>query len=110
MPILSSDQQEFSYELKVPFNQPFLILVDYVTLPDRNVSSDTDLIIASANKKENARIKFNTCPYNWLCRQVVIDKLGKLASFNFSIDPVTLTFKVFITYILIYIILVNLKL
>ncbi|KAK9499521.1 hypothetical protein O3M35_002544 [Rhynocoris fuscipes] len=93
MPLLSSQQPEISYEINVKEDEPFLLLIDYVTLPDRNVSTETDVTLENGRKEENGRIKFNSCPYNWLCRQAVIDNLGKLAIFTFNDLPVILTLK-----------------
>ncbi|XP_034839290.1 laminin subunit alpha [Maniola hyperantus] len=99
MPIINNVQNELHFNMKIYPSGRYIMIIEYVTPVNR-----TALTISQSNSTEhyelsprgvvtmrfqsgdgpesNALANLNDCPYTTPCRQVVVDDLSKIYSFN----------------------------
>ncbi|XP_026331928.1 laminin subunit alpha isoform X2 [Hyposmocoma kahamanoa] len=98
IPILSDDQSELQYNIKIDPSGPYVLLVEYVspvnrTAPEEDMESSnvtyaftpkgsvTIQFKSGDNPSQIALVNLNDCPYPTPCRQVAVDDLSKAFAF-----------------------------
>lgn len=99
IPLLSDDQNELQYNIKIHPSGPYVLLVEYVTPVNGTVQAQD---IEGSNQTYSftpkgavavqfksgdgplqiAFVNLNDCPYTTPCRQVAVDDLSKVFIFN----------------------------
>lgn len=105
IPILSNEQNELEYNIKIDPSGPYVLLIEYVTPVNRtdldarqefDASNSTNVFIPKGvvivrfksgdGPESNAIVTLNECPYTTPCRQAVFDDLANVYIFNVQ-DP-----------------------
>lgn len=103
IPLLSDDQSELQYNIKIDPSGPYVLLIEYVTPVNRTALAEDiedSNVTYSFTPKGSVAVQFksgdgrlqiafvnlNDCPYTTPCRQVVVDDLSKVYIFRAQ-DP-----------------------
>lgn len=103
IPLLSEDQSELQYNIKIDPSGPYVLLVEYVSpvnrtaLEEDNENSNVTFgftskgsvalqFMSGDNPSQVAFVNLNDCPYTTPCRQVAVDDLSKVFIFR-ALDP-----------------------
>lgn len=99
IPVLSDDQSELQYNMKINPSGPYVLLVEYVS-PVNRTALDEDIessnvtfaftskgsvtlqFMSGDNRSQIAFVNLNNCPYTTPCRQVAVDDLSKVFIFS----------------------------
>lgn len=87
VPLIDDKQEEIHFDLRVSKAGPHVLLVTYVTPKDENVTSS---LLIEANTVGKGKATLYPCKYTSICRQVVTDSYGRVATINFSSNYVSL--------------------
>lgn len=94
MPLLNSNQNELYLDLRITRPGPHILLVNYVTPKYSESTSVLDIEARTQKEQDKGRVTLYVCGYTMVCREVVVDKHGKVAVFNFDTNYVNLVLKV----------------
>ncbi|XP_014252287.1 laminin subunit alpha [Cimex lectularius] len=96
IPLLSGSQPQMSvtFDFKEGSKGPKVLVVSYASPKGVDQSSKINVNVQSSNMEEHRFVNLAPCHYAWLCRQVILDKEGRVATFSTEGDatPMTVTF------------------
>lgn len=105
IPLLSNNQNELEFNIKIDPSGPYVLLIEYVTPVNRTdldaseefgASNTTNVFVPKGvvvarfksgdGPESNAIVTLNECPYTSPCRQAIVDDVAKIYVFNVQ-DP-----------------------
>jgi hypothetical protein len=98
IPVLTSSQPEIQFDIKVAEPGEYVLVVHYVTKTTIGNSSALDVRTKGEKKSYRGRFKIYSCYYTWPCRQVAVDKLGRVAVFSFDTNIINILLTVSTEY------------
>ncbi len=97
MPSLSDAQPEIYYDVTVTQPGDYVLVLVYVT--DKNQNTTTvEVKTQTQNSGSKGFATIYNCRYTMLCREVVLDREGRVAVFNFDTNFVKLILNVITNY------------
>ncbi|XP_015117099.1 laminin subunit alpha [Diachasma alloeum] len=87
IPMISDSQKAIHFELRVTKPGAHVLLVTYVTYRDEE---STSVLNIEANTVGKGKVTLHPCKYTSICRQVVTDRLGKVAAYSFPTNYVSI--------------------
>ncbi|KAK0176557.1 hypothetical protein PV328_000678 [Microctonus aethiopoides] len=87
IPLINNRQDKIHFELRVSKPRPHVLLVTYVTAKEE---TSTSTLIIEANTIGKGKATLYPCKYTSICRQVVTDRSGKVAAYDFPTNFVSL--------------------
>ena len=92
--MLSPTQPELNLDLTVTEPGKHILVINYVTPPDVNTSTNVMLTIDSEQFPQSGHAVLHPCPYTTACRQAIIDDQRRVAPFKLDKNYIKLTLKV----------------
>ncbi|CAL7933589.1 unnamed protein product [Xylocopa violacea] len=87
IPLINSQQEEIHFNLRISKPGPHVLLVTYITPRDQN---STSTLLIKANTVGKGMATLYPCKYTSICRQVVTDIYGRVATINFTSNYISL--------------------
>ncbi|PBC25348.1 Laminin subunit alpha [Apis cerana cerana] len=87
VPLINEKQEEIHFDLRISKPGPHVLLVTYVTPKYENTTST---LLIEANTLGKGKVTLYPCKYTSICRQVVTDTYGRVATMNFPSNYVSL--------------------
>ena len=87
VPLVNERQEEIHFDLRISKPGLHVLLVTYVTPKDENITST---LLIEANTVGKGKATLYPCKYTSICRQVVTDSYGRVATMNFPSNYVSL--------------------
>ncbi|XP_077547053.1 laminin subunit alpha [Haemaphysalis longicornis] len=88
---MTEDQHAMSLELKAPSPGGRYVFVLFYHSLDSNDSRPADVVLSSPDVLATGKVNLHRCKYNMVCRQVVIDHLGRVLEYELKDEPVHVT-------------------
>lgn len=92
--MLSPTQPELHLDMTVSEPGKHILVINYLTPPDANISTNVMLTIDSEQLPQSGHAVLHPCPYTTACRQAIIDDQRRVAPFRLDTNYVKLTLKV----------------
>ncbi|XP_063239907.1 laminin subunit alpha [Bacillus rossius redtenbacheri] len=99
IPLLSADQPEISFDLRITKPGPHVLLLSYVTptTTSRPVggggAAAVQVDVGSRLGRDAGQARLGACPYTAPCRQAVLDRRGQVAVYRFDSNFVSVALK-----------------
>ncbi|XP_026299731.1 laminin subunit alpha [Apis mellifera] len=87
VPLINEKQEEIHFDLRISKPGPHVLLVTYVTPKYENTTST---LLIEANTVGKGKVTLYPCKYTSICRQVVTDTYGRVATMNFPSNYISL--------------------
>lgn len=94
LPILSANQSALGLDINIANPGRHILLVNYVTPEKEWKTSKVSIETSTSSLKNKGVVQLQPCAYDHICRQVSVDKLGRIAIYDFDSNFVGLTLKV----------------
>ncbi|XP_017881365.1 laminin subunit alpha [Ceratina calcarata] len=87
VPLINNKQEEIHFDLRISKPGPHVLLVTYITPKDEDTTST---LLIEANTVGKGKATLYPCKYTSVCRQVVTDMYGRVATMNFPTNYISL--------------------
>lgn len=84
IPILGTNQQKMNLDMTVTKPGQYILVVDYITLRSNPTMADVKTEVSTKNGRELGALYLPACIYSMVCRQVILNRQGNVAKFNFD--------------------------
>ncbi|XP_012267208.2 laminin subunit alpha [Athalia rosae] len=80
IPLINDKQSQINFDLRTSRPGVYVLVITYITLGSDDATST---VLVEANAAGRGKVTLYPCQYTTMCRQVVVDKYGKVAAMNF---------------------------
>mgnify|MGYP007016978577 CR=1 FL=1 len=94
LPILTSNQSALGLDINISKPGKHVLVVNYVTPENEWKTSKASIETSTSSLKNKGVVELSPCIYDYICRQVSTDKLGRIAIYDFDTNFVGLTLRV----------------
>lgn len=91
---MTANQSVLGLDIDVPQPGRYILLVNYVTPEQEWKTSTASIDVGTSSLMNKGIVKLPPCIYDYICRQVSTDEMGRVAVYDFDSNFVGVTLRV----------------